>query len=328
MSRPGALVLAVALGAGCSDYDIIRADGLDVYYQNPVEAVDILMVVDNSCSMEPYQQKLGQSFNSFIGFFIDANVNYHIAVTTTDIEWGDAGRFTGPVITPDTTNAAELFNTEVNVGTSGSASEMGLEAARLALSQSFLETVNRDFLREEADLSIIFTSDEQDTSPLPVNHYINTFFEVKGQRSRDVFNASALAVTDEETCTDQQAAASSDGTRYVDVAEQTRGVVGNLCAQDYANIVSDLSLNASRVRDTFYLSQWPDPSSLEVGIDDELVACDAGVWWYDLVLDGDEERPAIVFSADAVPAIDSRIEVRYDFGQGEPELFCTAGGTE
>lgn len=326
MRRLTALLLAATLPA-CSDYNLVRADGLDVYYQNPVEAVDILLVVDNSCSMEPYQDKLGASFESFIAFFIDADVDYHIAVTTTDVEWEDAGRFTGPVITPDTADAAAVFDAAVSVGIQGSASEMGLEAARLALSPGFLETVNRDFLREEAELSMIFTSDEQDVSPLPVNHYINTFFEVKGQRSRDVFNASALAVTDETTCTDQQAAVSSDGTRYLDVAEQTLGVIGNLCATDYAGIVSDLSLNASRVRDVFFLSEWPDPATLEVAVDEEILPCDGGQWSYDLVLEATEERPAILFEPEHVPPIDSRIQVRYDFGSGDPDAACPGEGT-
>jgi hypothetical protein len=325
----GRCALLAALGllaAGCSDYDIIRADGLDVYYQNPVEAVDILLVVDNSCSMDPYQKKLGQSFDAFIGFFIDANVNYHIAVTTTDVEWNDAGLFTGPVITPDTSNASQLFEAAVNVGINGAATEMGLEAAKLALSPGFLQTVNRDFIRDEADLSIIFTSDEQDASPEPVNHYINTFFEVKGQRSRDVFNASALAVTNEDSCTEAQAVASSAGTRYVDVAEQTRGVVGNLCASDYASIVNELSLNASRVRDTFFLSSLPDAATLEVAVDDVILECNSGAYTYDMVFDISEDRPAIVFASDQVPPIDSRIQVRYDFGDGDPSTFCTGGG--
>lgn len=318
------LLVVGALGlAGCSDYAFHRFDGLDVYYQNPVEAVDILMVVDNSCSMGPYQEKLGRNFNLFISWFIDANVDYHIAVTTTDIEWDRAGEFVAPVITPDTNNADQVFSNAVNVGTTGSGAEMGLEAAKMALSTELLSDVNRNFLREEADLSIIFTSDEQDGSPEPVNHYINNFFTVKGQRDRDVFNASALTVTNEDACTEEQAYASSPGTRYVDVAEQTRGVTGNLCAQDFEAIVTELSLNASRLNDTFYLSDWPDAASLEVGVNEDLVPCEDGVWTYQLVLDGEEERPAIVFTEGNLPAIDSRIEVHYDFGSGEVDTFCT-----
>jgi len=39
-----------------------------------------------------------------------------------------------------------------------------------------------------------------------------------------------------------------------------------------------------------------------------------------------EERPAIQFSEENIPPISSRIEVRYDFGDGEIETFCTDDG--
>jgi hypothetical protein len=312
--------------AACSDYNLYRSDGLDVFYQNPVEEVDILLVVDNSCSMQPYQQEFGRNFDAFIDWFIDADVDYHIAVITTDPEIATAGEFIAPVITPETRNASEVFNSAVNVGTTGSGAEMGLETARLALSAQYLQTKNKGFIRDEAELSIIFTSDEEDGSPEPVNSYINTFFGVKGQRSRDVFNASALTVTNERMCTDAQAAASSPGTRYVDVATQTGGVIGDLCSDDYAAIVTELSLNASRMRDTFYLSQLPDPSSIEVGIDDELIPCDAGVWSYVMLQEGAGEVPAIVFETASLPPIDSRVEVSYDFGSGDASTFCPGSG--
>ena len=40
----------------CSDYDLIKRDVGDVFYQLEAGEVDILLVVDNSCSMEPYHE--------------------------------------------------------------------------------------------------------------------------------------------------------------------------------------------------------------------------------------------------------------------------------
>ncbi len=59
---------AAALVAGCSEYDIQKFESVDVFYQDASKAVDILMVVDDSCSMEPFQQKLGESFDSFMTY--------------------------------------------------------------------------------------------------------------------------------------------------------------------------------------------------------------------------------------------------------------------
>ncbi|MBW1881428.1 MAG: VWA domain-containing protein [Deltaproteobacteria bacterium] len=202
MHRP--IAAALLLLAGCSEYDIIDFEEVDVFFQNPAEEVDILMVVDNSCSMGPYQLALGANFNQFITYFIDANIDYHIGVTTTTIqrpeytslipsctqadldEIPNAGHLAqATVIDNNTSGAASLFQDLVNVGTCGSGFEMGLEAAMVALSPPVLATANIGFLREEASLSIILVSDEEDNSPDPVNEYINTYFGVKGHRERD-----------------------------------------------------------------------------------------------------------------------------------------------
>ena len=57
-------------GMSCSDYDLIKRDVGDVFYQLEASEVDILLVVDNSCSMEPYQQSF-LNFDNFLTFFIE-----------------------------------------------------------------------------------------------------------------------------------------------------------------------------------------------------------------------------------------------------------------
>jgi len=316
-------VVVALLALGCPEYDIIRYEGVDVFTQNPAEEVDVLMVVDNSGSMQPYQERLGTNFDQFITYFIEANVNYHIGVVTTDIEVPTAGQIRGQVITPATDNPANVFNNIVNVGTTGSGMEMGLEAATMALTEPLVSTANLGFLRKDASLSIIFVSDEEDSSPEPVNDYINGFRDVKGQRARDIFNASALTVTDIDECTSQQAAWSSPGTRYVDVADQTQGIIGNLCSNDFESIVTELSLNTSRLRDTFYLSDWPDTTSITVMIEESEIPCETGEWSYAKLMLEEQERPAIVFDRTYMPPVSARITVRYDYGDGDPARFCT-----
>ena len=63
------MFLALSILAGCSDYEIIKRDVGDVFYQLEAGKVDILLVVDNSCSMDPYQEKLSQNFQSFLTYF-------------------------------------------------------------------------------------------------------------------------------------------------------------------------------------------------------------------------------------------------------------------
>lgn len=321
---------------GCVEYDLQRFDGTDVFYQKPADKVDILLVVDNSCSMAPYQSELASNFQSFIQFFVDVDVDYHIGVTTTTVTepWAggscsqqDINRIPEPghlvfdkVIDSETNNAEQLFSQLVNVGTCGSGSEMGLEAAALALGPE----ADPSFLRDDAELSVIFVSDEQDGSPLGVNNYLNEYRASKTDGGRESMDVSALVVTERDSCNNQQLqAGASEGTRYVDVANQSGGVIGNICADDFASIVTDLSLNSSRLNDTFYLSSRPDLSTLSVEVNAEAFPCEDGSWTYILEPQDDgTELPAVVFAREYLPAPSSQIAIRYFDGDGDPSTFC------
>jgi hypothetical protein len=329
---------------GCSDYELYKKEAADIFYQLEASDVDILLVVDNSCSMAPYQQELASNFDNVLTFFIEGNVNYQIGVITTSarddfyIAPGceqDAARLEnsgnlvdGQIITPDTPDAGDIFNDIVRVGTCGDGAEMGLEAARLALDYASAGSANQGFLREDAFLSLIFVSDEQDGSPDPVNDYINDFRAVKAQgSSRADMNASALVVNDINECSQQQInSGANEGSRYIDVAEQSDGLIGNICGDDFESIVTELSLNSSRLTDTFYLSALPEPSSLVVGL---AVAGEVAVeqsctegWTY-MLLDVDGvEKPAIVFDRSNLPPPQTKVTVKYDYGLGDPTGFC------
>lgn len=341
-SRPLLLSL-VALMGGCVEYKYTAYEGVDVFFQEPASEVDILLVVDNSCSMDPYQQELSQNFSEFLSFFIDANVDYHIGVTTTTINKPDAyppscpetkidqipdpGRLVdGRYIDTDTEDAEGVFSEIVNVGVCGSGYEMGLHAAWMALTDEDALADNGDFLRPEASLSVIFVADEQDYSPKKVNSYINDFRAVKGERERDVFHASALVVTNLDECSAiQKQSGATKGTRYIDVAKQTDGVRGNICDSDFEDVVTELSLNSSRLQDTFFLLSDPDPASLTVTVDDTELPCEDGGWTYDLLTNSeDEEQAAVIFDRTAMPEPGSQITIRYNYGGGDPADFCPA----
>ena len=332
--------LLALLGSGCVEYELQRFDGTDVFYQKPADKVDILLVVDNSCSMAPYQSALSSNFESFIQFFVDVDVDYHIGVTTTTVSkppvWGsctqqDINRIPDPgflaankYIDSETNKPELLFSQLVNVGTCGSGSEMGLEAAALALAND----QNSGFLRDDAELSVIFVSDEQDESPYGVNNYLNDYRSSKPDSGRESLDVSALVVTDLAECNNEQVmAGASLGTRYVDVANQAQGVIGNICADDFATIVTDLSLNSSRLNDTFYLSSRPDLETLIVEVNGVEIPCSDGAWTYILESQDDgSEVPAIVFTRESLPAPSSQIAIRYFDGEGDPAGFC--GGAE
>ena len=334
--------MLLALALACSDYDLRTFEAADVFYQDPPSEVDILVVVDNSCSMSPYQANLARNFNEFITYFDDANVDYHIGIATTTVELPEpvdvctqavidqipAGGYLveDTVITNETADADQVFANLVSVGTCGNGAERGLESALLAVTEPLASSVNAGFLRDEASLSLIFVSDEEDASPRPTADYVNAFYEVKGYTDRDVVNASALVVEDLDACSGLLALESTEGTRYLDVADQTGGIVGSICEEDFSDIVTELSLNASRLNDTFVLSEEPAASTLQVSIDEgEAIPCDDGQWTYTRT---DDDLPAVVFDRAQMPPPSAQISIRYDRGSGDVDEFCTGDESE
>jgi hypothetical protein len=334
-------ILSVLALSACSEYDLAKTETEDSFNQLPAAEVDILLVVDNSCSMAPYQAELAANFENFLTFFEEGDVDYHIGVITTTVvpveydplytcsqaqlnQIPEGGSLVNDTfITPETQNGASAFEELVSVGTCGNGNEMGLESAARSMS-GLLQDGN--FLRDSAFLSFIFVSDEEDQSPYAVNDYTNAFRGVKGIEERDSFNASALVVTNPDRCDASQLSAGggTPGTRYIDVAEQNGGILGNICADSFDRVVTELSLATSRLTDTFYLTRRPDQTSLQVLVEGEVVECDSGRWTYqELSYNGEDDVPAIVFERSEMPRAGETILVRYNSGGGGEHLCDT-----
>ncbi len=225
------------------------------------------------------------------------------------------------VITPETEGASEIFSEMVAQGTSGAGIEMGYQAARLGLSEPLLSTVNAGFLREEANLSLIFVSDEDDDSALPVNDYLRFFTELKGEsayRDHQRFNISAVVGERAPEFSGEPSCSSADGVadygkRYVDLANRTEGLVESICDQDFSPIAAELGLILSGLAVEFELSGNPNPTSFEVdlyeseNLDSYIRTLEEGVDWSYVV-----ERNAVRFEEGQVPAPNTYITVEYE----------------
>lgn len=268
---PGAL-------SGCNE-TLLRVPDftvVDTFFQDPAEKVDILLVVDNSGSMLAEQEKLSSEFEAFVEFFLVADTDYHIGITTTDME-EESGRLVGSpsIITRGTPNPGAVFRENVMVGTEGSGFEKGIQAAWTAVSPALQSGPNAGFYREDAALSVIFVSDEDDGSNYPVHDWLDAFWDFKGQRERDMFNASALVGVNPmswqpepcgELLSDPYAGA-RDAPRYWEMVNETHGTVRSICSEDFNSLVAEIGLTASRLRDRFYLSREPrETSEIEVVI--------------------------------------------------------------
>lgn len=154
--------------------------------------VDLLFMVDNSGSMDDDQTILGSSFGSFIQAFQAKDVDAHFGVITTDTTAATASsgkywssklpgylspgpgnlltKYTGsPWLTHDDADLVNKFKVNSKVGTSGSGSEQGIQSTMLTLADAKVGTggFNQGFLRDDAMLSLVFVTDEDDDITQP-----------------------------------------------------------------------------------------------------------------------------------------------------------------
>ncbi len=172
---------------------------------------DVLFVIDDSSSMGEVQARLRAAFGAFVEEIYgtgrvrvavtttdvrndpplegDARVtysaNYPYAALTTDrnacaVAGVDTGCFRGPdpatrILDTDNLTAAQMvagFDANADVGTCGSGDEQGLAAAVLALDNTGSAGCNTSFLRSDADLVIVFVSDEDDGAREPFDQIL------------------------------------------------------------------------------------------------------------------------------------------------------------
>lgn len=254
-----------------------------------------------------------------LGRSADTSINGGLSV---DVELGADFTLNDDVLvlTPQTEASEEIFGEMVAVGVDGSGIEMGLEAARLALTPEYLAERNSGFLREDANLSLIFVSDENDYSPLSVNDYLRFFKDLKGDvayRNNGMVNISAVVGSEpppyegEVSCESENGFADY-GARYVDLAARTEGARESICDADFSPIATELGLTISGLQVEFYLSDFPDESTIQVSLyadqtEDSFIR--------ELVLDEEytyhQDVNAIRFVAGQVPVSETWIVVEY-----------------
>jgi len=198
---------------------------------------DILWVIDNSGSMETSQANVTSNLNSFIQDFSNKNLDFKMAVTTTDAyrvqytgntncaQFRDgilnsscntvSGRtYSGErVLSSLTMNLVSVFLinaslTDSTYGIFGSGDERAFQSIQAALNSP----LNANFLRADSFLSVIIVSDEDDfshdssslnenyASPLmhTVDSYVSYLDTMTGSTPTNRrYNVNAMAIFDE-----------------------------------------------------------------------------------------------------------------------------------
>lgn len=221
-------------------------DTLDVVQTQ--DKVDVLIVMDNSGSMRPEQESLASRFSNFTAKL--ENLDWHIGIITTDVS-ADAPRKRGRLVEFNNSNRDfflssnmsrsfidTAFASTITMGVGGNSSEQGIAATSYFVDRytdmNPVNDVHRAMIRENAALSVIVVSDQDESKSEAINSGENLIAKVKatfGPSKRFIFNS--IVVKDGDTVC--RKGNEGYGIKYQALSALSGGAVGSVCAMDYAS---------------------------------------------------------------------------------------------
>lgn len=262
--------------------------------------VDILWVIDDSGSMADEQAALAYNFDAFITGFLNENVDFKMGITTTDGTSRGDGKWainykhlTREQANKDESKFLRDFKRSVQVGTRGSAKEMGLQTAKRFL-ERYDKRIPDPFQREDAYLIVVILSDEEDQSQKSTAEYVEFLKAQKANESLvKVYSIVAVKKTPYQWET--------VGNRYMQVSDETNGVSHHI-KDNFYHILKGMGSSIVELTRSFALSATPYNNEMIVKVNGEVVTSG---WSYQ------EETKSISFLEDQTPAAGSSITVEY-----------------
>jgi hypothetical protein len=294
-----------------------NAQQTDVFEQLNDNKVDILWVIDDSCSMSEEQRDLASNITWFTRYADMINVDWQMGVITSEVNDAVSGKLWAcsgfnKIISHTDSNRVQAFqcaasvtnppngNSRPNPGGSDE-QEAGLQAARIALDVPVRDSDNAGFVRPDARLAVIVVSDEEDQSQGSTNLYVDFFRQIKGFRNPQLVTLSAITGDVPGGCATADAA-----PRYNDAVSQLNGQFESICNQDWTTMLQNIGLDVFALRTAWSLSRPADPSTITVRVNGNLVSQNStNGWTFDPVSN------AITLHGSAIPAPGSTIEVQY-----------------
>ena len=276
------LSVGLALFAGCGnegglrdqlDFDVSgdplpleAATVTDVLIQTTTPSVDILYMVDDSCSMGDDQQLLIDNFPTFMRWFLGSGLDYHIGVVSSDmVDPAAKGKLKGGFgkrwLSSDDTNQIAQFQQMAVLGNRGAFPERGTGAVFFSMENPAAIEFNAGFFRDQSAIHTIAVSDEKDYSEalndIPMREFINWYDGLK--RAADERSFSAIE-------NPNAVSYRPGGLRYIQVTREIGGVFYDAKKDDWSPALDMLGLRASGRKTEYFLSRVPVDESVRVTV--------------------------------------------------------------
>ncbi len=280
-------------GGGTQGTYIEKVDAFSV--KSSIPKIDVLVVMDNSGSMNYEMLKMSQRFNAFLQQL--NTTDWRVGIITTDVV-NNTFNSRGRLIPFDTnakkyfissndsiTTANDLFSKTIQMSTGGSGLEQGINASYLAIKNNFDPlSVNYQFIRPDAALSILYVSDADERSDglnlALENTSENLIQYIKQKFPTKTFNAHSIVVKENDlTCLQSTLTAvdssnkvisavnESFGLEYAKLSQLTGGLVGDVCQDDYTVQLSFMGQKTIDQIKEFKLSCNPQDTNNDGQID-------------------------------------------------------------
>lgn len=241
--------------------------------------VDLLLIVDDSGSMEEEQQRLASNASSIINGLGVYSTDYHIGVITTS-----SSTLRGEIITNQTINPIDVLATQVVAGIRGSAIERGADMAIEALSIGGSAAPGTPFFRQDSKLVLVWITDEDDHSYRGPRDWANFFLSLKPLQS-DVLGWAIIG-DPIVGCS-----SASPGDRESDLAARLGGGWNSICETNWQSNFELLTMVAA-ANTIFELEKTPIEGTITVYVN----GAPSQDWRYEpslnsVILDG-QNRPS------------------------------------
>lgn len=265
--------------------------------------LDILWVIDNSGSMEDEQAALAFNFNNFINEFIRKDIDFNMAITTTDTSgnYGTRNSLTKRSIAKlrrkSLDNNKEKFLSDfanlIQVGTSGSGKERGLQAV-----DDFVQKYKSHprFFREDAYFVTVIVTDEDDQSIATPLDYVNSI----KSKLHDPTKFKLYSIVNHSTTTNSQWYVPGH-TRYLETTNLVGGKIADI-DQNFHVTLQNVGASIVRLSNSFALKHIPSDDRIKVFINE--IEVQSG-WVYD------QDTRTISFQNNYVPQAGSKIKIQY-----------------
>lgn len=268
---------------------VISNEKIQNWIQQTTIFVDIVWVIDNSGSMLPYQNLLGQNMEAFMNIFLTYLPDFQMSFITTDDP-----TFRGSLVDHNSRNpVAESIASINSIGIGGSGWEKGLEM----LETCILSADCVRWMRPDATLIAIFLSDEPDHSSLTLQSLISNIDSVKPGK----FIPYGIIGDVPGGCTAYPLHAQA-GIGYYDLIQHYMSNWWSICDEDWGTQLEELAQNIS-IQTIFELeSSDPHIDTIRVWVNGQLTS---EGWTYS------EDLNAVVFNYEDAPQPGDSIDIGY-----------------